>query len=90
MKRLLLVCALVVGGCAGPVGKMSADELAWGEPVKPVTLPDGRAGFIVSCARGGDYCYERARSVCGGDYEITRRVDPNERVDRSVEIVCKT
>lgn len=90
MKLLLaLTAAVVVGGCVEPVGKMSAGEVMWGEPVRPITLPDGKPGFIVSCDRGPEYCFERARQTCGGNYDILRRSESTETDRRTMEISCK-
>lgn len=90
MKALLLASVFAAGGCTGSVGKMSPAEAMWGEPVRPITLPDGRPGFFVSCDRAADYCYERARQACGGNFDVVRREEPDEFVDRSIEVVCKT
>lgn len=83
MKRLLLVCVVAVGGCA-------TDEIDtfFGERLTSVTLPDGRAGHVVYCERGIDYCYERSRKQCGGNYEVVNRTESTEEVARKIEIVC--
>lgn len=89
--RFLVLGLVVLGGCStvDPVGKMSAAEVNWGEPIRAIVTPDGKEGFVVSCDRSVDYCYERARQVCGGNYEVIRRVDPDVKVGRTVEIACK-
>ena len=102
--RLLLVGLIALSGCSTlePVGKMSAAEVNWGEPIRAITTPDGKEGYVVSCVRGVDYCYERARKVCGGNYEV---IDQNERtflrpanevsplrtdVERTMNVACKS
>jgi hypothetical protein len=89
--RIMLVGLVALGGCStlDSVGKMSAAEVNWGEPIRQIITSDGKEGFVVSCDRGVEYCYERSRQVCGGNYEVIRRVDPDVKVGRTVEIFCK-
>lgn len=89
--RFMLVGLVALSGCStlDGVGKMSAAEVNWGEPIRPIITPDGKEGFVVSCDQSVEYCYERARQVCGGNYEVIRRVDPDDKVGRTVEIFCR-
>lgn len=82
--RIMLVGLLALGGCV-----TDDVDTFFGERLTNVTLPDGRAGHIVYCERGIDYCYERARKVCGGNYEIFARTESTEEVARKIEIACK-
>ena len=92
MKRLLLVCALVVGGC----GTTSPDQTSFadlmnGEGVQKMTLPDGRTGYLVNCDAGGfSRCYARAREICGGDFTVLTRTDRAGVVEdeRRIEMTC--
>lgn len=46
--------------------------------VKPITTPDGKRGFVVTCDGSADdwsTCYNAATSACSGKYNI---VDRNE------------
>lgn len=46
--------------------------------VKPITTPDGKRGFVVTCDGSADEwstCYSAATSACSGKYSI---VDRNE------------
>jgi hypothetical protein len=57
MKRILLhLLALAMSGCLNRPN--------------PITLPDGTAGYTVSRCRYLDSCMNKARQLCGGDYEI--------------------
>ncbi|HRO68039.1 MAG TPA: hypothetical protein PL182_10780 [Pseudobdellovibrionaceae bacterium] len=57
-RRLLsagsVLAALVLWGCAS---------------AKIITGPDGTENQLISCG-GVEYCYEKAREVCGGNYKI--------------------
>ncbi len=63
--RLIVIAAiLILGGCAAVV--------------KPMTTPEGKQGFFVSCDGSGDdwtSCYEAASKACQGKYNV---VDRNE------------
>lgn len=65
MKRMILLAsAVLLAGCAAVV--------------KPMTTPDGKAGFLISCDGAADdwtSCYEAATKSCGGRYQV---VDRNE------------
>ena len=66
MNKSLVVIAAVLGlsGCAAVV--------------KPMTTPDGKQGFLVSCDGSADNwssCYEAATKACQGKYNV---VDRNE------------
>lgn len=58
MKKFLslLLCVLFVNlaGCA---------------TAKKIIGPDGTANHLISC-HSTEYCYEKAREVCGGNYKI--------------------
>ena len=46
--------------------------------VKPITTPDGKQGFLLSCDGSADdwgSCYEAATKACNGKYTI---IDRNE------------
>lgn len=46
--------------------------------VKPITTPDGKRGFVVTCDGSADdwsTCYNAATSACSGKYNV---VDRNE------------
>ncbi|WP_157200852.1 hypothetical protein [Massilia sp. Root351] len=50
--------------------------------VKPITTPNGRAGFVVSCDGGEqdwDACYNAAADACDGKYTILDRYHNTER-----------
>lgn len=71
MRKTLLIALLALGGCSS---------------IKPITMPDGRAGFLVVCERNFQSiadCRNDARKACnGGNYEeVTRR-------ETYLEIVC--
>lgn len=78
-----LVFVVVVGaaGCASAV--------------RPITSPDGRAGFVVGCDAWGesaDVCYAKAREACGGDFDILSRTDETSEtygLRRRIEVACK-
>ena len=64
MKSALLLAVLALAGCAAVV--------------KPMTTPEGKAGFLVSCDGSADdwtSCYAAATKACNGKYNI---VDRNE------------
>ena len=65
MKKLIPVWVLLVlTGCAAGV--------------KPITTPEGKQGFVVTCDGSADdwsTCYQAATKACGGKYGI---VDRNE------------
>jgi len=65
MKNLITVCVLLVlTGCAAGV--------------KPITTPEGKQGFVVTCDGSADdwsTCYQAATKACGGKYGI---IDRNE------------
>ena len=96
MKRLVVVAALVFGGC-------STLDYVFSVPPKEFVTPDGRQGYIVACPSGMSECYQAARAACsGGNYEVLRQAErptykpPNQYtgaaattgVDRSLELVC--
>lgn len=84
MRYLALFLVLGMFGCAAVV--------------KPVTTPNGSAGFYVSCDGSADdwsSCYQAAANACNGKYAF---VDRNETstataygpiVRRSMVIECK-
>jgi hypothetical protein len=46
--------------------------------VKPITTPDGKKGFVVTCDGSADdwsTCYQAATQSCGGKYVV---IDRNE------------
>jgi hypothetical protein len=65
MKSLTIACAfLLLTGCAAGV--------------KPMTTPDGKPGFLISCDGSADdwtTCYSAATAACKGAYNV---VDRNE------------
>lgn len=91
MKLLpVIVAALVLGGCTtpNPDNFMGPMDYVFGEDIREVTFPDGRAGYVVYCERGIDYCYERSRHVCKGNYKVVSRTESDEDTRRSIEISC--
>ena len=71
MKKLAFAAALMLVGCSS---------------IRTITMPDGRAGYQVTCDRNYQSiadCRDDAREACnGGNYEeITRR-------ETYLEIVC--
>lgn len=63
-KSIFLLSIFVLSGCAAGV--------------KPITTPDGKRGFVVTCDGSADdwsTCYNAASNACGGKYGI---VDRNE------------
>lgn len=64
IKIFLLTACIVISGCAAIV--------------KPMTTPDGKQGFLVSCDGAADdwsSCYEAATKACQGPYKL---IDRNE------------
>jgi len=51
---IVLGVALAIGGCV---------------TVKPVALPSGKAGHLISCSDSAQ-CMNKAAEICGGPYEI--------------------
>jgi len=93
MRKLLFAAALFAGGCATTPDGTTFMDAMYGEGVSKMTLPDGRQGYLVNCdARGFDYCYERARQICSGNFTVINRTDrPGEDEDeRRIEIACET
>ena len=68
MKTPTLVLLVVLAGCA-----------ATPDAVKPLTTPDGKVGYLVSCddklGAYGDWstCYAAATKACGGKYRALDR-----------------
>lgn len=63
-RFVIIVAALSLAGCAAVV--------------KPMTTPDGKQGFLLSCDGSADdwsSCYEAATKACNGQYKI---IDRNE------------
>ncbi|MES2363970.1 MAG: hypothetical protein V4646_19525 [Pseudomonadota bacterium] len=65
MPIFVLVFSIALLGCAAAV--------------KPMTTPDGKQGFLISCDGSGDdwaTCYNAANQACGGlKYKV---IDRNE------------
>ena len=64
IRFAIIFAALSLAGCAAVV--------------KPMTTPDGKKGFLVSCDGSADdwtSCYAAATKSCNGKYKI---VDRNE------------
>lgn len=56
-KALLIIgVALVIGGCV---------------TVKPVALPSGKAGHLITCSDSAQ-CMNKAAEICSGPYEIVQ------------------
>lgn len=55
MKIAILAAIMALTGCASS---------------KLVTLPDGAQGYVIKGCHDMAKCYEKARAVCGGNYEI--------------------
>ncbi|MGX0136310.1 hypothetical protein [Cupriavidus metallidurans] len=84
MNRLMPLLLLALAGCAASV--------------EPMTTPDGKQGFVVSCDGSADSwgsCYKAATKACGGRYEV---IDKNQTgtstaygplVNRNLVISCK-
>jgi hypothetical protein len=53
-KVLGLGVALALGGCV---------------TVKPVALPSGKSGHLITCSESAQ-CMNKAAEICGGPYEI--------------------
>jgi hypothetical protein len=70
--------SLVVVGCA---------------TVKPIIGPDGTQNYLVTCD-GIEYCYDKAREVCGGNYQIvntsssTNGSDGNTSTETNLLVKC--
>jgi len=65
MERLVLMAAVLLGGCAFIVH------------ATPVSLPDGTQGYAIHCngtARDVADCMNEAARVCGGKYKIFGRI----------------
>lgn len=95
MKRLLLVAALVAGGCAAGEHPLQGDVLhtalyGLGPAVKEFPGPDGQKGYSIVCATGArsSECYEAAAKVCNGKYEILARGNVDDK--GALDVVCKT
>lgn len=89
MRLLLTLHVFLLSGCA-----LQPDIVS-----EAVTFPDGRAGHIVYCggtASSMAECYDDARKICGGNYELLEKAT-SQRIysegrsteNRSIEIVCK-
>jgi len=57
---VLLLTAAMLAGCASPI--------------RPFTSPDGRQAYAMACGKGLSRCYDKARELCGGDYDVIDRV----------------
>jgi len=72
MKLLVGLGLLLVASCAS---------------ARPITLSDGRTGFLVLCERNFQTfadCRSEARKACNGDYsEVTKK-------ETYLEIVCES
>lgn len=70
MKYLVIGSALLAASCASS---------------QQITMPDGRAGYVVNCNRNFQSladCRNEARRICGGNYEeVTKK-------STYLEIVC--
>lgn len=92
--RILLTIGLAFAACgctsaADPSNYNGPLDYLVGEKIEKITFPDGAAGYVVYCERGGvSACYERARNVCKGNYTIRNRVESTLSADRRVEISC--
>lgn len=93
MRVWLLGAVLALSGCSStPEGTTFTDAM-YGEGVSKMTLPDGRQGYLVNCdARGFDYCYERSREICKGNFTVLNRTDRPGRgeVERRIEMACES
>lgn len=56
MRWMTLLCLLALSGCFNRV--------------RPVTLPDGSAGYTVTRCRALANCLAHAQAACGGPYDI--------------------
>lgn len=66
MSRLFLISSIfALAGCAATI--------------KPMTTPDGKQGFLISCDGSADdwaSCYEAAIKSCGGkSYKVVDRTE---------------
>lgn len=92
MKRVI-VFGLFLVGCETAPDQTGFLDLIRGEGVERLIMPDGRPGYLVNCdAQGFSACYERARAICNGNFEITNRTDRFglEEDEKRIEIVCVT
>lgn len=86
----ILMVALAGCGTTSP-DQTSFTDVMRGEGVQKLTLPDGRSGYLVNCDAGGfSQCYERSRSICGGNFEIVNRTDRigEEEDEKRIEMIC--
>jgi hypothetical protein len=93
MKRVIVVAVLALSGCESDPDQTGFMDLMRGEGVDRMTMPDGRTGYLVNCdAQGFSACYDRARQICGGNFEVVTRTDRAGEVEdeRRIEIVCET
>ena len=64
MKLILLTLgAALLAGCASAI--------------TPFTSPDGRQAYAMACGNGFSRCYDKARELCGGDYDVIDRISGN-------------
>jgi uncharacterized protein YceK len=64
LKSSMLICLVLLSGCAATI--------------KPMTTPEGKQGFLVHCDGSADNwasCYEAAFKACQGKYNV---IDKNE------------
>lgn len=92
MKRIVVVALFAAGGCSTSPDQTGFMDLMRGEGVSKLTLPDGRAGYLVNCdAQGFSACYDRARQICGGNFQIVNRTDRAGEIEdeRRIEVACE-
>lgn len=84
LSWIVLLTTIALAGCAASVA--------------PISAPDGRRGFTISCNGSADSwakCYRAATEACGGPYDV---VDRNQSstptglgpmVTRDLVVACK-
>lgn len=93
MRLWLLVAAMALSGCSSTPDGTTFMDAMYGEGVSKMTLPDGRQGYLVNCdARGFEYCYERSREICGGNFKVLNRTDRagEDEDERRIEMACES
>lgn len=91
--RFAVLAALALSACSTSPDQTGFMDIVRGEGVSAMTMPDGSKGYLVNCdASGFQYCYQRAREICKGNFKVLNRTDhadEDEGTVRRIEMVCE-
>lgn len=94
MRFAIVAAVLALAACSSAPDQTGFVDLMYGEGVSKMTMPDGRAGWLVNCDnRGIEQCYARSRDICkGANFEVVNRIDRQGSVEDQlrIEMVCTT